>query len=154
MPPTPPLTLILTEKDSIMLLQGKRIFIVEDNIHNRIIFNLSLSAQGASVYFDPHGRDPDWRLHAMKDADLIILDLMLWRGSSGYDLFDEIRALPEYAGVPIIAVSAAEPAIALPKARQKGFAGFIAKPIDDEKFAGQIANIIAGESVWYTGDRY
>ena len=137
-----------------MLLQGKRIFIVEDNIHNRIIFNLALTAQGASVYFDPHGRDPNWRLQAMRDADLIILDLMLWRGTSVYDLFDEIRADPEYAGVPIIAVSAAEPSIALPKTRQKGFAGFIAKPIDDELFAGQIARIIAGEQIWYTADRY
>lgn len=136
-----------------MLLEGKRIFIVEDNIHNRIVFSMALGAHGASVFFDPHGRDPEWRRQALKDADLIVLDLMLWRGQSGYELFDEIRAMPDYTGVPIIAVSAAEPAVALPQARARGFVGFIAKPIDDELFATQIASIINGDEVWYTGQR-
>lgn len=137
-----------------MLLRGKRIFIIEDNIHNRLVYNMALTGQGASIYFDPHGRDPEWRLRAMRDADLIILDLMLWRGQSGFDLFDEIRNQPEIRAIPIIAVSAAEPAVAVPKARQMGFSGFIAKPIDDEHFAEQIARVIAGEEIWYTGERF
>jgi CheY-like chemotaxis protein len=137
-----------------MLLQGKRIFIVEDNIQNRVVFKMMLVCEGASVEFDRWGRDALWRLQAFKNVDLIILDLMLPGGFSGYDIFDEIRTLPEYDNVPIIAVSAAEPSIAIPKTRDMGFAGFIAKPIDGELFPQQIVRLIAGERVWYAGERY
>ncbi len=137
-----------------MILQGKRIFIVEDNAQNRIVFSMVLKLQGAWIDFDRWGRDALLRLKAFEKPDLIILDLMLPSGITGFDIFDEIRSLPEYDEVPIIAISAAEPAAALPKVRAKGFAGFIAKPIDDDLFPNQIARIIAGEQVWYLGERY
>lgn len=137
-----------------MVLRGKRIFIVEDNIHNRLVYNMALSGHGASICFDPHGRDPEWRMRALHDADLIILDLMLWRGQSGFDIFEEIRRQPASRDIPVIAVSAAEPAVAVPKARALGFAGFIAKPINDEHFAAQLAEVLAGKEIWYTGERY
>jgi CheY-like chemotaxis protein len=53
--------------------------------------------------------------------------------------------------VPIVAISAAELAIAIPRARELGFSGFISKPIDEALFAKQIAQILAGEQVWHDG---
>ncbi|MDZ4770914.1 MAG: hypothetical protein SGJ24_17450 [Chloroflexota bacterium] len=35
--------------------------------------------------------------------DLIILDLMLSQGVSGYDIFRRIRALAEFDAIPIVA---------------------------------------------------
>jgi CheY-like chemotaxis protein len=137
-----------------VLLDGKRIFIVEDNLQNRIVFKMMLISHGAWVEFDRWGRDALCRLQAFKNIDLIILDLMLPGGVSGYTIFDEIRNLPEYAHIPIIAVSAAEPSVAIPTTQQKGFSGFIAKPINDDLFPNQIARVIAGETVWYAGDRF
>ena len=134
-----------------MILDGKRIFIVEDNTHNRVVFQMTLISNGATVEFDRWGRDALWRLQAFGQTDIIILDLMLPSGMSGYDIFDEIRTLPEYNDVPIIAVSATDPAIAIPKTQQKGFSGFIAKPVDDELFPRQVLQIIAGERIWYAG---
>jgi len=90
----------------------------------------------------------------LRRVDLIILDLMLHNGISGYDIFDQIRAVPTYDAVPIVAVSAAEPAIALPKTQRQGFSGFISKPIDDTLFPKQVAQLLAGEQVWYAGERY
>lgn len=137
-----------------MQLQDKRIFIVEDNIHNRVVFTMALKMQGAQLEFDRWGRKTLFRMQAFHHIDLIILDLMLPNGASGYDIFDEIRNVPMYAGIPILAVSAAEPAIAMPMTRDKGFSGFIAKPIDDDLFPDQIARVIAGEEIWYAGERY
>jgi CheY-like chemotaxis protein len=133
------------------MLQGKRIFIVEDNIQNRVVFTIVLQIHGGRVEFDRWGRETLSRLRNFPNVDLIILDLMLPNGITGYQVFDEIRALPTYAQVPIIAVSAAEPAFALPKTREKGFDGFIAKPIDDELFPKQLARVMAGEKVWSAG---
>ena len=136
-----------------MLLKQKLIFIVEDNTMNRVVFQIALKLHGAQVEFDRWGRHA---LDKMKhlNPDLIILDLMLPSGESGYDIFTEIRKDPSYDNVPIIAVSASEPAIAIPKTQQMGFSGFIAKPIDESLFPEQLAQILEGKKIWSAGERY
>ena len=133
-----------------MLLTQKHIFIVEDSRQNRVVFKMALSRHGAEVEFERWGHDSIQRLKEFPQVDLIILDLMLAYGISGFDVFDEIRALPRFEQVPIIAVSAMDPAVAIPKVRSKGFAGFIAKPIDISLFPEQIARIMNGERLWAT----
>jgi CheY-like chemotaxis protein len=71
---------------------------------------------------------------------------------TGYDVFDKIRQVPEFDTVPIVAVSAAEPEIAIPRTHDRGFAGFISKPINHyELFIQQIITIMKGTPVWYAG---
>lgn len=134
-------------------LKDKRIFIVEDNSMNRVVYKISLGLAGASLQFDQKGDSAISQL-AMFKPDLIILDLMLPRGNSGYEIFDRIRDLPECKAVPIVAISASDPATALLKCQDKGFAGFIAKPIEEELLQDQIYRLINGEPVWYMGERY
>jgi CheY-like chemotaxis protein len=136
-----------------MLLKDKRIFIVEDNLQNRIVFQMALIRHGAEGDFERHGKETIFHLKNLSRVDLIILDLMLAGGIDGFDIYDQIRALPQFAAVPIIAVSAMDPSIAIPKARMKGFAGFIAKPINTDLFPKQLATVIGGEQVWHTGER-
>ena len=136
-----------------MLLTQRQIFIAEDNIQNRVIFQMILGKEGARVHFERWGSGTMFELRRLEQVDLIILDLMLAQGISGFDIFDHIRHHADFDGVPIVAVSATEPGVGIPKARQKGFAGFIAKPIDDVLFPKQIAAIIKGEQVWYAGER-
>lgn len=136
-----------------MALLGKLIFAVEDNLHNRIVFQMSLMRHGAKVDFERWGRDAVSRLSHMNNVDLIILDLMLANGISGLDLIDEIRALPQYATTPIVAVSAMDPSVAIPQVRTHGFNGFIAKPIDDVLFPTQIDALLNGETIWHSGER-
>ena len=134
-------------------LKNKFIFIVEDNAQNRVVYQMVLGMSGARVDFERWGREVISRLK-MRQVDLIILDLMLYNGISGYEIFTEIRKNSDYDQVPIVAVSAAEPAVALPKTQQMGFSGFIAKPVDDDLFPKQIAQILAGQPIWYGGGRY
>ena len=137
-----------------MSIQGRTIFIVEDNPINRAIYQIIMLRNGATVEFDRWGRETLYRLERFGRVDLIILDLMLGMGDSGYQIFEKIRQLPAYNETPIVAVSAADPSIAIPKTKKMGFSGFIAKPIDDDLFPQQLADIIAGESVWYAGERF
>lgn len=136
-----------------MGLQGKNIFFTEDNLQNRIIYQTILVRYNVTTKFERWGRDAVNMLQTMPQVDLIVLDLMLAEGVSGFDIYDQIRALPQYAQVPIVAVSAMDAALAVPQARAKGFAGFIAKPIDNRLFPQQLAAILDGEQVWYTGER-
>lgn len=133
-----------------MLLKDKRIFITEDNVFNRSIMELLLEKEGATIAFERWGTDTLERLQKFKPVDIIILDLMFPRGITGFDVYDNIRAYPEFANVPIIAVSAKDPEIALPECKAKGFAGFISKPVNHMIFAQQIAALIEGEAIWYT----
>ncbi|MCA9905936.1 MAG: response regulator [Anaerolineae bacterium] len=137
-----------------MVLEGKRLFIVEDDLRNRMVYKLLLSKFAAHVEFEGWGPDVVKHLQEVAPVDLIVLDLMLQRGSSGYDVFKEIRALPEFAEVPIVAVSAAEPGAAIARTREMGFSGFIAKPIEQALFPEQLDAIVAGRQVWYAGARY
>jgi CheY-like chemotaxis protein len=136
-----------------MLLDNKQIFIVEDNLQNRIIFQLALTRHGAQLHFEPWGSRALLQLQGLHQIDLIILDLMLANGVSGFDIFDQIRANPAFDSVPIVAVSAIDPSSAIPRTQQKGFSGFIGKPIDNELLPQQLAAVIDGEKVWYTGNR-
>lgn len=133
------------------ILDNRRIFMVEDNIENRAIMTMILERNGAETAFERWGRNSIMQLRAFAPVDVILLDLMLPNGASGYDIFDQIRALPEFANTPIVAVSASDYSTALPRARAKGFDGYIAKPVDYDLFPQQIAQIINREMVWYTG---
>ncbi len=131
-----------------MLLSGKRIFIVEDDVGNRSIAQFMLEAQGATIAFDRWGKDAVLRLRAFAPVHLILLDLMLPVPLTGFDVFDQIRANPEFDGIPIVAVSATDAGSVLPKLQEKGFNGFIAKPISFRTFPQQVAAVMNGEEVW------
>ena len=137
-----------------MNLDRKRIFIVEDNASNRAIVQTILERQGAIIAFDRWGRDTCKRLHDFAPVDLVILDLMFPNNITGYDIFDSIRKITEFALVPVVAVSAADPSEAIPTAQAKGFAGFISKPIDFMRFSQQIAEILDGNELWYTHQQF
>lgn len=134
-----------------MILENRNIYLVEDNPDNVFILMSILRKHGARVQVDWWARGEVSGLLKALPLDLIILDLMLPGGHSGFDIIGEIRTLPELNAVPIVAVSAADPSISIPKAIAKGFAGFIAKPVDNELFPIQIDRLIHGEPVWYTG---
>jgi CheY-like chemotaxis protein len=134
-----------------MLLKDKLFYIVEDNTQNRVVFQMCLLREGARVEFERQGKEAVQHLLSIRNVDIILLDLMLAKGVSGFDIYDSIRALPQFAALPIIAVSAMDPAIALPQVRRKGFNGFIAKPIDAETFSTSVAQVLAGEQVWDAG---
>jgi CheY-like chemotaxis protein len=130
-------------------LQGKRIFIVEDDAMNMAVFAVTLKRSGAAVIQDPWNADTIQQIIDSLPIHVIVLDLMLRRQVSGYDIYDQIRAQPELAGIPVVVVSANDPEIEIPKAQGKGLAGFIGKPINVQLFPDQIASLIEGEQVWY-----
>jgi CheY-like chemotaxis protein len=132
-----------------MILADKRIFIIEDSIANQAIMELLLEQYGATIMFGQWGSEVLSQLRSFAPVDLIILDLMLPDGTTGYDIFDAIRSDPAFETIPILTVSAADPDTALPEAQARGFSGFISKPIRYNLFAQQVAQVIEGNPIWY-----
>ena len=134
-------------------LKDKRIFYIEDNVSNLALVQMILEQQGAKVYFERWGNEADIinRLKSFMPVDLILLDLMFAGNISGYDIFDQLRQVPDFDHIPIATVSAADPSIEMPKARAKGFAGYISKPVKLIMFPQQVADLINCHHVWYAG---
>ncbi len=131
-----------------MLLKNRRIFILEDDATNLAIMSVMLRDQGAIIRFERWGVDTCRDLLNFVPIDLILLDLMLPNNISGYDVYDRIRALPEFDKVPIVLVTAADPDREMKKAREKGFNGFIGKPIRLGSFSRLVLKVIEGRPVW------
>jgi CheY-like chemotaxis protein len=133
------------------LLQGKRIFYIEDDANNRAIVQIILEATGATLQFDNWGFI-ELSLPKIKifRPHVILLDLMLMSNVSGYDVYHALRTHTMFRTLPIVAVSASDPSVEIPKAHSKGFAGFISKPVNIHLFASQIATVLDGENVWYS----
>ena len=131
------------------LLNGKNIFMVEDDALNSAIIRTILRQNGAKVPYDHWG---DATLSRMTGypykLDMILLDLMLPGKSSGHDIFKEIRANPDLKDIPVVAVSAADPDVEIPRTKAMGFDSFISKPINRNRFPQQLLAIFAGESIW------
>jgi two-component system cell cycle response regulator DivK len=134
-----------------MDLSGKRIFILEDDTRNRVIYQIMMVRRGALVQFDKWGKDTVTKIKEFGKVDLIVLDLRITGGMSGFEIFEEIRYDSELDHVPIVAVSAADPSTAVTVAQKLGFNGFISKPINDDLFPEQLWRIMNGEQVWYVG---
>jgi two-component system, cell cycle response regulator DivK len=135
-----------------MQLQDKRIFYVEDDIKNRVVVKMILEVVGAVVASESWGKlEVVTARLAEFQPDLILLDLMFPRNVSGYDIFEVIHNDPPFAHLPVVAVSASDPSIEVPRTRAKGFAGFISKPITLQQFPDQIAAVLNHESIWHIG---
>ncbi|MBI5934822.1 MAG: response regulator [Chloroflexi bacterium] len=134
------------------ILEGKRIFIIEDDVLNLAIFSACLRKSGAIIVEDVFGygfaHGVAAHISERLPVDLIVLDIMLRRGLNGYDVYNEIRKTPQMADIPIVVVTSLDSETEIPKAKARGLNGFISKPINASEFPGQLASIISGKSVW------
>lgn len=131
-------------------IRDKRIFMVEDNQANAAIIQMLLEQEYAKVIRGRWGGQETLNLLRQNlPIDVILMDLMLPNGVTGFDVFEMIREIPEFKQIPVIAVSASEPAVAVPKVRTMGFSGFIAKPIDFMRFGDQICAVLDGTDRWH-----
>jgi two-component system sensor histidine kinase/response regulator len=134
-------------------LLNKRIFYIEDDTKNRAVVKTILEYGGAIVSSESWGRIEvvQNRLESFLPVDLILLDLMFPKNVSGYDVFDALRKESLFAHIPIVAISASDPTLEMPKLRAKGFNGFIAKPINIHSFPEQIEKILTQGYYWFLG---
>src|SRR5688572_26346394 len=132
-------------------LSNRRIFVVEDDVTNMAVIVMLLRQSGAMVTQDPWNSNTVDLITSHQPIDAILLDPMLRNGISGYDIFTQLRKHEALADIPVIAVSASDPAIEIPRVKEMGFAGFIGKPIAMNRFGLQIAACIDGAPVWETG---
>jgi signal transduction histidine kinase/CheY-like chemotaxis protein/HAMP domain-containing protein len=110
-------------------LRGKHILVIDDDIRNVFAITSTLEPHGMRVTRAANGRQGIDALLATRDIDLILMDVMM-PGMDGYATMTAIRQMPEFALLPIIAVTAR----AMPGDRKKsldaGASDYVTKPVD------------------------
>jgi two-component system cell cycle response regulator DivK len=105
---------------------SKRILVVEDQEDLRAILRAFLSASGYSVIEAVDGAESVAKA-ASERPDLVLMDIQL-PVLDGYDATRQIKALPGFATIPIIAVSSIAMKGDEEKARASGCDDYVTKP--------------------------
>lgn len=117
--------------------------LIEDNENNRYLLRLLLEHAGFEVVMAADGRS-GVELARREAPDVILLDIQMPE-MDGYEVAAVLKSDPEMARIPIVGVSS----FAMPgdrdKALRAGFAGYIEKPVDPERFAHSVTALLKGE---------
>ena len=113
----------------------KTILIVEDNDKNMKLARDMLQAKGYATLEAITGED-GVRLAKERTPDLVLMDIQL-PGINGIEAFEQLRADPRTAAIPIVAVTASGRSRRQRPARRitdAGFDGYVGKPISLREF--------------------
>jgi CheY-like chemotaxis protein len=114
-----------------------RILVVEDNPDNRDLMTYLLNAFGHEVSAAENG---ELAIAAICEGrfELIICDVHLPR-MDGHQVVQTLKADPALCSLPVIAVTALAMVGDRERLLASGFDGYIAKPIDPQRFVEEIA---------------
>ena len=114
-----------------------RVLVIEDNEQNLYLVTFLLERHGLEVVAVRDGRSGIEAATRIK-PDLVLLDIQL-PVLDGYAVARALRANPELANVPIVAVTSYAMVGDRERCLEAGCTDYIEKPIDPEKFLLQIA---------------
>jgi two-component system cell cycle response regulator DivK len=114
----------------------RTIFHVEDNFDNRLLVRRLLNASGYKVVEAENAARAKETLRTLR-PDLILMDINM-PDMDGYTLTNQIKAFPNLANVPVIAITANVMKGDRERTLSAGCDGYIEKPIDVDRFVEQV----------------
>ncbi|MDR2615942.1 MAG: response regulator, partial [Oscillospiraceae bacterium] len=117
------------------ILRGMRVLLTEDNEINALIVTELLSAVGIEVTTAENGRealralDETSKVRAAPPFDLILMDLQM-PVMDGYEATERIKSMPEYADIPIYALTAHAFSEERDRCFKLGMQKHLTKPVD------------------------
>jgi two-component system, cell cycle response regulator DivK len=135
-------------KKKVVDLKDVTVLVVEDNVSNFVLIARMLGYLGIHCEWKTSGYEVVEYADTIPRLDLILMDIRL-PYEDGYGALQKIRSSPRLKTVPVVAVTAEASQDQMTKARKAGFDGFLAKPLDPDRFPDQIQRILNGESIWY-----
>ncbi len=117
------------EKDSDVVLAGKKMLIVDDDMRNVFVLTNILEEMEIDILVGGDGREAIEILGRNPDTDLVLMDIMM-PNMDGYEATREIRKQERFAKLPIIALTAKAMKGDREKCMKAGANDYLAKPID------------------------
>jgi two-component system cell cycle response regulator DivK len=117
------------------------ILVVEDNERNRKLVRTILEFRGYQVLECDDG-EPSLALAKQHRPALVLMDIELPK-MDGITALGRLRADPDTATIPVIAVTASVTPSQRERVMAAGFDGYIAKPIDVASFGETVDRLVA-----------
>lgn len=125
-------------------MNNKHALIIDDDAYNVYVMQRFLDKESISYTTITEIMTLEAILQKLPQTHIVLLDLEMPK-RDGYEVITTLR---QHLGdnIPIIActVHTAE----INRTRQRGFSGFIAKPLDMDRFSDQLQRILSGEPIW------
>ncbi|MCT2590554.1 HAMP domain-containing protein [Streptomyces sp. N2-109] len=110
---------------------GQKVLIVDDDIRNVFALTSVLEQNGLQVLYAENGREGIEVLEQHDDAAVVLMDIMMPE-MDGYATTAAIRRMPQFAGLPIIALTAKAMKGDREKSIESGASDYVAKPVDTD----------------------
>jgi CheY-like chemotaxis protein len=123
------------------LLAGRKVVVIDDDIRNIFSLTSALEEHGVELHYAESGRSGIEILQRLPDADAVLVDIMM-PGMDGYQTIQEIRSMPTFNNLPVIAVTAKAMKGDRQKCIEAGASDYVAKPVD-------IDQLVSVLRVWF-----
>jgi signal transduction histidine kinase len=110
---------------------GEKVLIVDDDIRNVFALTSVLEQYGLTVLYAENGREGIEVLEQYDDIAVVLMDIMMPE-MDGYATTTAIRKMPQFAGLPIIALTAKAMKGDREKAIDSGASDYVTKPVDTD----------------------
>ncbi|THA74805.1 HAMP domain-containing protein [Streptomyces sp. A0642] len=123
---------------------GEKVLIVDDDIRNVFALTSVLEQHGLSVLYAENGREGIEVLEQHDEVTLVLMDIMMPE-MDGYATTSAIRRMPQFAGLPIIALTAKAMKGDREKAIESGASDYVTKPVDSDHLLSVMEQWMRGE---------
>ncbi|MBD2746372.1 HAMP domain-containing protein [Microvirga sp. BT688] len=110
-------------------LDGRKVLIIDDDMRNIFSLTSALEQHGLSVIFAENGLEGIEKLQANPGIDVALVDIMMPE-MDGYETMREIRNIPQYRDLPLVAVTAKAMKGDREKCIEAGATDYVSKPVD------------------------
>ncbi|MEU5404240.1 HAMP domain-containing protein [Streptomyces sp. NPDC005963] len=123
---------------------NEKVLIVDDDIRNVFALTSVLEQHGLSVLYAENGREGIEVLEQHDDVTVVLMDIMMPE-MDGYATTTAIRRMPQFAGLPIIALTAKAMKGDREKAIESGASDYVTKPVDPDHLLSVMEQWMRGE---------
>ncbi len=121
--------MIAEERQTDPMLAGRKVLVIDDDLRNIFALTSVLEQYHLSVLHAENGRAGIEILKQNPDLDLLLTDIMMPE-MDGYETTRAIRQIPEFAALPIIALTAKAMKGDRDKCLLAGATDYVTKPVD------------------------
>ncbi|MFF5720356.1 HAMP domain-containing protein [Streptomyces buecherae] len=123
---------------------GEKVLIVDDDIRNVFALTSVLEQHGLQVLYAENGREGIEVLEQHDDVVLVLMDIMMPE-MDGYATTAAIRRMPQFAGLPIVALTAKAMKGDREKSIEAGASDYVTKPVDTDHLLTVMRHWMRGE---------
>ena len=126
----------------------KRVLVVDDTPLNVKMLADLLTFKGYQPVTAASGAEALAKIEAEK-PDLVLLDVMM-PGMNGYEVCQKIRANPATGMLPVVMITALDPAQERVKGIEAGADDFLSKPINQPELLARVRSLLRIKELWDT----